>query len=105
MGRVYLDEVFTHEFAHIVTFLLYGRCRPHGSRFYFVCKELFPQNFIAVARASKRLEVELKSARELKRYEYRCSCSLHMLSSIRHNKVLKKRAAYRCKKCGGELKR
>lgn len=104
LGELYLKEVFAHEFAHIVTFLLYGRCKPHGSRFCFVCKELFPQDFPLVARASRALDVELASAREVKRYAYKCDCSTHMLSSFRHNKIVKKMAIYRCKKCNSELR-
>lgn len=93
-------ELIAHEYAHIITCEIYGkRCKPHGKEWKEVAK-----NLGAVPKASfteKDTYIPPKK-RILKKYPYKCGCSEHMLSSIRHNKAQNK-TIYYCKKCKGKL--
>jgi len=104
LGDTYLRDVFSHEFAHVITYTVYGKTKPHGSRFVYVCKKLFPQNYESIASARYRGEFVLDSGKKLKVYDYVCGCQIHKLTSIRHNRILRKMAVYKCKKCKGILK-
>jgi SprT protein len=99
----YIDEILSHEFAHIITSLIYGRVRPHGREFKYVCYTLFP-DAPDIARGSYRGgDFILESKKSYKKYPYRCKCQKVYLTSIRHNKILKKKMSYFCRICKGEL--
>lgn len=101
--ELYIDKILTHEFAHIITSLIYGRVRPHGREFKYVCYTLFPNALDIAKSIYKDNDFALKPKKSYKKYPYRCSCQKVYLTSIRHKKILEKRASYFCRKCKVEL--
>lgn len=98
-----------HEVAHYVCFLLHERkhwfngkqkLKPHGVEWKAVM-----QQFGVPANATCTLDISDVPQKQLKRFPYKCLCSTHELTSIRHNRIVRGRNRYLCPKCNSELKR
>ena len=85
-----------HEVAHYVTDCLYGlsRVRPHGAEWRAVMRALG-----ASARVTGRYDLSGLPLRRQRRFVYRCACSSHQLSTVRHNRVQRGEAVYLCRRC------
>jgi SprT protein len=88
-----------HEVSHYLVDVLYGirKTRPHGKEW---------KNMMAMfnADASVTCDFNLKDipTRNYQRLKYDCSCRVHELTRIRHNRILKG-ARYYCRHCKQEL--
>jgi SprT protein len=93
----FLSHIIAHELAHILVYQLYGlRVKPHGLEWKKVMLEVFdlPPK---VTHSLDTSNVKLKS------FMYKCACQHIPLSVIRHNKVVKGKQNYICRKCGDQL--
>ncbi len=91
-----VNDTIPHEVAHYVVDQLFGRhgIRPHGIEWQRV--------MLAFGRAPKvTCDYDLSGIpqRKVKRFRYHCSCSIHQLSSYRHNRITSNLAQYLCRKC------
>lgn len=94
--QAFLDEVVPHEVAHLVTFKLFGKVRPHGREWQIIMTEVFR----IPARTTHSFDV---SSVQGTTYPYRCGCSEHQLTVRRHNKVQRNQATYHCRRCQQRL--
>jgi len=95
-----LQTTVPHEVAHYITDRLYGIAyvRPHGREWQSVMRVLG-----AEARATSCMDLTGLPLRRQRRFAYRCACTTHQLSTVRHNRVTSGRARYHCRTCGSEL--
>lgn len=98
-SRYFEDSLITtvpHEVAHYISDSLYGlqKIRPHGQEW----KDIM-NLFGARPDVTGRYDLQGIPQRRQKRYTYFCQCMEHQLSSVRHNRIIKKQAQYFCKHC------
>ncbi|WP_428607421.1 SprT-like domain-containing protein [Sedimenticola sp.] len=80
----FLRRTVPHEVAHVVARRFFGqKIKPHGAEWREVM-----QLFGAEASRCHNYDISRASRRRLKRFNYRCDCRTHRLSSIRHKRVL-----------------
>lgn len=91
-----LNRILPHEIAHHICYTLYGdKAKPHGKEWKDICIKLgyTPETYHRLPTSK---------CKELKKYPYRCGCSNHLITSIRHNRI-QKGVAYFCKRCNKKL--
>lgn len=95
-----LQTTVPHEVAHYVTDRIHGlgRIRPHGVEWQTVMRALG-----AEPRVSARFDLQGIPQRQQRRFEYRCECTVHQLTTCRHNKIISGKARYHCRLCGSLL--
>jgi SprT protein len=93
----YIDEVFTHEYAHAVVKTIFGhKVKPHGKEFKYICSIL---GIEGKAKTNSFADFKGYSRKSEYRWVYKCDCTEHTLSTKRHNKIKKLGNIYRCSKC------
>jgi len=94
----FLARTPAHEVAHLVVFALHqGRARPHGPEWREVMQLLG-----ADPSRCHNFDTGHSRRRTLRRFPYRCGCSRHQLTSIRHRRH-HQGIRYYCRKCGQRL--
>lgn len=95
----FIQQVVPHECAHLVAYALYGlKIKPHGPEWKAIMVDLYEQR----PDVTHQFEIPKKNK---PLFSYKCLCKelQHQLSIIRHNKVVKEKAIYLCKKCRSPL--
>jgi SprT protein len=95
----YVKDVLTHEFAHAVQMELFAKSKPHGQEWKSVM-----ENLSGVPYQKSNVDYRLKNSRTFKTYLYKCDCREYLITSIRHNKIIRGVSIYKCKKCGQVLR-
>jgi len=94
----FFAQTLPHEVAHLVARTRYGSgIRPHGSEWQQVM--LF---FEAKPQRCHSYNISNLRTRKMKRFNYRCKCQKHQLTTIRHNRVLRGQT-YLCRYCATPL--
>ena len=85
-----------HEVAHYITDRLYGlnNIKPHGQEWKAVMHA-----FDADASVTANYDLSGIPLKQQKLFSYQCDCREHQLTSLRHNKIVKRRYQYYCKSC------
>lgn len=94
--EIFLTEVIPHELAHLLTFQLYGKVKPHGQEWQQIMHQVFH------LQPKVTHQMNIKSVQG-KTFSYRCRCQSFELSARRHNKVMKG-VKYFCRLCKEALK-
>jgi SprT protein len=94
-----LSTTVPHEVAHYIVDVLYGmrRTQPHGKEW----KNIMGL-FNADASVTCNFDLHGLPTRHYQRFDYRCSCRIHELTRIRHNRILRG-VRYYCRHCKEEL--
>lgn len=90
------DNTIPHEVAHYISDCLYSlnHIKPHGREWKMIMRD-----FGAVPNVRGKYTLEGIPVRNIKRYEYQCSCRQVGLTSHRHQKVRQGIQQYRCRDC------
>jgi len=91
-----LVNTVAHEVAHYVVHSIWGirKVKPHGKEW----KQVMAL-FGVKPEVTSDYDVSDLPLRRQTQHEYTCGCMSHQLSTTRHNKVQKKKAIYKCRKC------
>jgi SprT protein len=96
-GDEFVRSIVPHEVAHIVTWAVFGRVKPHGPEWRSVME------FFGVD-PSVTHDFETTPARRVRRVPYRCSCGIpHRLTKRAHLRIRRGTVEYRCRSCGDLL--
>ncbi|RBW43159.1 SprT family zinc-dependent metalloprotease [Psychromonas sp. B3M02] len=93
--QIFIEQVVAHEIAHLLTYQMFGKVRPHGKEWQAIMTQVFK----VPASTTHQLDV---SDVQGKLFTYRCDCSEHQLTIRRHNKI-KKGTTYLCRQCKSAL--
>ncbi|MDM7860590.1 SprT family zinc-dependent metalloprotease [Alteromonas sp. ASW11-36] len=93
----YMEQVLPHEIAHIVVHQLYGRVKPHGIEWQTVMQEVFK----CPPQVTHHMQSSLVTSTT---FPYQCSCGTVELTVRRHNKVMRQKQKYQCRRCGEVLR-
>jgi len=102
----YFEENFAttipHEVAHYIVDQVYGlrHAKPHGAEW----RELMLM-FGADASCTALFDVEGIPSRVCRRYAYQCDCNTYVLTSRRHNRIIRGHARYHCRRCGTVIRK
>ena len=92
----FIRQVVPHELAHLIVYQIFGRVKPHGKEWQLVMSEIFR------LPADTCHQFDIKNVQG-KAFEYRCACPAHFLSTRRHNRIVREKIEYLCRKCKGKL--
>jgi len=95
-----LEQTVPHEVAHYITDCLWSgsKVKPHGKEWKSVMQLLGAEP--AVTGNYDLTGIPLK---QYQQFDYSCGCKTHQLSIIRHRRLVKGQAEYRCRSCQGLL--
>ena len=102
-GKYFTDNVANtvpHEVAHYLTDMLYGLrdVRPHGREWQAIMQVLGAEPAVTC-----QYDLTGVPLRRQRRFSYRCACSLHAVSAVRHNRVQRGQGRYVCRQCRAPL--
>ncbi|MFV0482285.1 MAG: SprT-like domain-containing protein [Campylobacteraceae bacterium] len=94
--EVYLHDVLTHELAHAVQMELYPKSKPHSFEWKSILQTLCGKKY-----STKNKITYVLPQTNINRFPfvYTCNCQNHFLSGVRHNKIVRYKYTYTCKKC------
>lgn len=98
-GDEYLSTV-VYEFAHIVQYHNFPRCKPHDESWKYIMG-LLGADPKRCHDYDLRSLVGKKKVRQ-RRWEYLCSCGVHPIATVTHNRMQKGQQR-KCNKCKGTL--
>jgi SprT protein len=91
----FVHQTLAHEFAHLIAHRVYGACiRPHGSEWQAVMRL-----FGVTPDRCHTFDVANAQVRRQQEYLYRCGCREHHISAVRHRRLQRGQADYRCRVC------
>ena len=92
----FIRQVVPHELAHLIVYQVFGRVKPHGQEWQAVMTQLFnlPPDTCH--------QFDIKNVQG-ETFEYSCACQTHFLSTRRHNRIVREKIEYLCRKCKGKL--
>lgn len=95
-----INTTVPHEVAHYVVDVLYGahRVRPHGTEWQQVMLALGVEPSV-----TGNYDLSGVPVRRQHRHSYQCACSVHQISTARHNKIQHGKARYYCRNCKSQL--
>lgn len=95
-----LAHTVPHEVAHYAVYRQWGRgkVRPHGAEWRWLMGQ-----FGVPAEVTFNLDLTGVPRRQQQRHAYRCACREHAVSSVRHNRMQRGQASYRCRYCDSPL--
>lgn len=102
-SQYYDDSLFNtvaHEVAHYVVYKMWGarKVKPHGKEWKQVMTEFGVKPDVKGSYDISALPLHRQA-----QHDYTCGCMMHQLSTTRHNKVQRKKAVYKCRKCQQSL--
>lgn len=96
----FINEVIAHELAHLLVFQIYTRhgqrVKPHGIEW----RNMMLNIFEIPANVTHKMDVKKVAMRN---FTYACKCQKVELSIVRHNKVVRGKQTYICRKCHATL--
>jgi SprT protein len=99
-GQEYIDRTVVHEFAHIIQYVNFPNASAHGRDFKRIMRA-----FGSPGTRCHNYDLETvtgKTRKRQMRINYSCDCQNHMITTTKHNKILKG-ANYICRSCKTRL--
>jgi len=100
----FIAQTVAHEVSHYCVWLFYGHLYSKGRRIIHGREwEKVMVFFGASPNRCHGFNTDNCTRKQLKQFTYKCNCTTHKLTSIRHNKIIKGKGSYVCKTCNGRL--
>jgi len=95
-----LRTTVPHEVAHYIADILFGfgNIKPHGQEWRDIMIAFGVQ-----PRVTNNFDLTDVPVRRQRRFLYRCACTSHMLTTVRHNRFQRGISAYFCRACGAQM--
>jgi len=92
----FITHTVPHEVAHLLTYQVYGRTKPHGKEW----QQMMNRIFDLAAKTTHQYDVTSVKG---KTFTYACLCTDHQLTIRRHNKIIRDNIKYICRLCKKSL--
>ena len=93
----YIAQTIPHEVAHYINRVTSPFASAHGNEWKNIMTRIMG------VRADRCHSYDTSNARQgsktTKRFTYKCGCKTHELSTVRHNRIVRRGTVYTCKKC------
>ena len=94
-----INETLPHELAHCIVHAIHDhRCKPHGAEWQDIMQLLGREP----TRCHRMEQPNLKRKKQ-KRHAYECGCTIHMVTTAKHHKMIMKGQERSCNRCKGTL--
>jgi SprT protein len=90
----FIQRTVAHELAHILSYKLYGTLA-HDKYW----KRVMVSFGVEPSRCHSYDVSNVQRAKHIKTFIYKCKCKEHIITSIRHNKIVKNGTKYSCCHC------
>ena len=96
-----LENTVPHEVAHYISHVLFGinKILPHGKEWKSIMHTLG-----ADPRVTGNYDLSGIKIKRQRRFDYTCDCATHQLTTVRHNRILRGKTQYFCRRCNGKLR-
>ena len=93
-----LEETLPHEIAHCIQRQIYGNdVKPHGIEWQYIMRVIFNKT------PNRLHKMKTIPAKKFKRVAYNCNCRVHLVTLVRHRRIIENRVTYKCKHCNSPI--
>lgn len=100
------DQTIIHEVAHYCANTFEGNTYTRGGRYIShgkTWKGMMQFFGVEAERCHNYNTSRVTGVRKQRKFEYKCSCSILEISTVRHNRMTKKGVMYKCRKCNTRI--
>lgn len=98
-GQDYINRTPLHELSHYIVRCVYPyRCKPHGHEWQSIMTSVMKQD-ASRCHSFDTSKVRRSRSRLARHHEYVCACKTHLLTNIRHMRIVSGERQYICRNC------
>jgi SprT protein len=101
----FIERTVPHEVAHMIVYQVFGReaSRRHHGRYWKMVMNRIGAKHIERCHSYDTSRVHNPHSKQARNFVYKCGCKEHILTSIRHRRIIQQGQKYFCRACKGAI--